>query len=200
MTEASNGLRNALARSASGAVIALAEMSADDILGNLSDEQRTGLAASLAAPAANAAKPDPEADPNEDEPDGDPDDKAKKGMPKCDDKAEASSDRVKAVAAAVATDPACKGKASVALSMLADDDFAGLSASAIIKLIGNADVSGASAGDPEDAARAEMRDALASGKNSRIVANGADSDAPTDYASGWKKATAQVNQRNGFRA
>ena len=54
MTTASKGLAAALARSTSGEVIALAEMSADQILAGLSDETKAELAAALPAPAAAA--------------------------------------------------------------------------------------------------------------------------------------------------
>lgn len=53
-------------------------------------------------------------------------------------------DRVKFVANAVATDPACKGKAAIAIKMLADPDYANVSGSGIVKMI----KAGASADTP----------------------------------------------------
>lgn len=53
-------------------------------------------------------------------------------------------DRVKVVADAVANDPGCKGKAAIAIKMLADPDCANVSGSGIVKMI----KSGASADAP----------------------------------------------------
>lgn len=44
-------------------------------------------------------------------------------------------DRVKVVADAVANDPGCKGKAAIAIKMLADPDYANVSGSGIVKMI-----------------------------------------------------------------
>jgi len=199
MTTAQSGLAKALARGASGEVIALAELPTADLLASLSDDQKAELAAAL-PPKASAAKPDPEADPNEDEQDGDPDDEMaaskKKKMPVADG-ASASDDRIKIVAAAIETDDACKGKAGLALSMLADEDYAGLSGSAMVKLIGKTSTEGASAAvvDPEAAARDEMKAALSDQQNSNIDAAGAPSangrEAPKSAAM-WDYAT-QLN-------
>lgn len=182
MTTASKGLAAALGRAANGAVVALAEMSTEDLMASLSDDQKIALSAGIntTIPAASGAK-DPESEPNETEPDSDPDDgKCQKcGDPmkdgkcaKCapDSKASASDDRVKAVAAAVASDPACKGKAELALSMLADDDFASLSASGLVKLLGKtaAPQSSVSEGGDEASALAAMQAALAETGNSNI--------------------------------
>ena len=109
--------------------------------------------------------------------------------------AEASTDRVKIVAAAVASDDACKGKAGLALSLLADDDFAELNGNALVKLIGKTAVDGAEAsgGDLEAGARADMKAALAEQQNSGLDANG--SPQPSTQASTsavWDKAIARV--------
>lgn len=212
MSTASQGLGKALARAASGAVIALAEMSTDDILAGLSDEQRAGLSAAIVAatPAPAAAAADPEKDPNEKEPDSDPDDmcpsckqpmkdgKCSKCSPASGAEASADTDRVKAVAAAVATDENCKGKADLALAMLADDDFAGLSASALVKLVARTPVEGASAsapaGDPEAAARAEMKAVISETANSNVDAAGAGANSNAAAASSvWDQAIASNN-------
>lgn len=49
--------------------------------------------------------------------------------------------RVKALAAAVATDPACKGKAAAALALLCDDDLAAVTPNGMAKLLRNAPAS-----------------------------------------------------------
>lgn len=77
--------------------------------------------------------------------------------------------RAKIVAAAVANAPACKGKASQALALLADDELADLPGSAIVKMLSS---SPSKSGDPEAAARAEMKAALARQGNSQISAFG----------------------------
>lgn len=204
MTTASKGLAKALGRSSSGDTIALAEMTTDDLLANLSDERKAELSAALAPlnAAAMPKKDDPKADPNEAEPDGDDDDK---------DKAKASIEatplasnasinaRVQAVAAAVASDGPCKGKAGLALAMLADDDFASLNAAAIVKIIGTSGASDAGA-DPESGARAEMKAAIKETRNSNIAPGpGTGASADDNGAAGWSKATAEVNRRNGFK-
>ena len=149
------------------------------------------ISATVADGAVGAKEDDDqEEDGDEDDEGGDSDPamKPKKG-------AEASTDRVKAVADAVANDPACKGKAELALSMLADDDFAGLSASGIVKLLGKTPVSGASANDADAdaAARAEMQAALAETTNSNIDANVPPAgSAQANSTSVWDKAIARV--------
>lgn len=203
MTTASKGLAAALGRSASGTVVAIADMTAADLMASLGDEQKASLAAALTPPPAAAAADGASA---EDMPpkkkdgcseDGDEDDEGGDSDPAMKPKkgAEASTDRVKAVAAAVETDPACKGKAGLALSMLADDDFAGLSASGIVKLLGKTPVSGASANDADAdaAARAEMQAALAETTNSNIDANVPPAgSAQANSTSVWDKAIARV--------
>lgn len=209
MTEASTGLRQALLRSSSNVV---AGMSATDLLAAMSDEQKAELSAALtpAAPAASAAHPEPD----DNEPDGDPDDskcskcsgpmkdgKCSKCSTASGEEASAQTDRVKAVAAAVATDENCKGKADLALAMLADDDFAGLSASALVKMVARTPVEGAAAaaaptGDPEAAARAAMQAAISETTNSNVDATGAGASASTPAAnvqSIWDKAIAANN-------
>lgn len=208
MTGASTGLQKALARAGSS-VIAIAEMQTDDLLAQMTDEQKAALAATLAPTAAASAEAEMKPGKEKGSEDGDDDDKDGDSDPE--DKMEgkdgasanASTDRVKAVAAAVATDPNCKGKAELALSMLADDDFAGLSASGLVKLLGKApattSASAAAGVDPEAAARAEMRAAIDETGNSNIDAgNGGAGAGKANHTSGWAKATARVNRLNGF--
>jgi len=192
MTDASTGLRKALGRSASGEVIALAEMNATDLLASLGDDQKAELAAALAPePAAAAAEEMPpkkdgcSEDGDEDDTDGDKD----KGP-----MAAASDDRIKTVAAAVENDDACKGKASLALQMLADDDYAGLNGAAMVKLLGKTNIEGAAASaDVEGEDRAAMQAALKSQDNSNVVPNGSQSQGQNaDSTAVWDKAIARV--------
>lgn len=205
MTNATKGLAKALARTASGDVVALAEMSADDLLAGMSDETRTQLAATLGAAPAPAA---PLASmPSDDEPDdmcSECKTAKKDGKCKCapaDAGANAATtpvaasahDRVKAVAA---SDEA-KANPGAALALLADDEFAGLSANGIIGLVGKMSTApAASSVDPEEAARAEMRAAISAGAtNSTIDATaGGGQNAATDPAKLW----GNVHQRMGI--
>jgi hypothetical protein len=62
--------------------------------------------------------------------------------------------RLQIVAHAVENDPKCKGKAHLALAVLADDDLAGVNGSGIVKLLQRMP---SSAGNDTDAIIAEMR-------------------------------------------
>lgn len=202
MTKASQGLANALGRSASGEVIALAEMSVDDIIASLSDETKTALAAKL-SPEANAATPaaagdmppkkkdGASEDGDEDDMDGEGDPPAKKSKAQAAISNASAHERIKAVAAAVATDENCKGKAAMALDLLADDEFVGLSASGIVKMVAKG--SAADAGDPDAAARAHMRERLAAQQPETTADNG---DAPKPAANhGWDDIHAELRER-----
>lgn len=197
MTTAAQGVQKALARAGSS-VVAIAEMTAADLIAAMNDDQKAELAASL-APAANAEMPPKKKegcseDGDEDDKEGDSD-PGMKDKPKCSDEgtAKAADPRVKAVATAVATDDACKGKADLALSMLADDDFASLSASGIVKLLGKSPATAQVAtADPEAAARAEMKAALSNSKNSDIDPNGGASGSKAK-ASPWDRVIAEMN-------
>lgn len=185
------------AHRASAPAVSAEETNPEVLLAGMNDEQKAAIAAHLAPQSVAASEdgmkpktPGCSEDGDEDDEGGDSDPamKPKKG-------AEASTDRVKAVADAVANDPACKGKAELALSMLADDDFAGLSASGIVKLLGKTPVSGASANDADAdaAARAEMQAALAETTNSNIDANVPPAgSAQANSTSVWDKAIARV--------
>lgn len=203
-TEAQTGLRKALAR-AGGSVLAIAELPTSDLLAELSDEQKAELSAALAAPAPEAAagmKPkDAECgdDGDEDDATGETDPEEEPGMKKK-GKADAepaadASDRVKAVAAAVANDDTCKGKADLALQMLADDDFAQLSASAMVKLLGKAPAT-TSHGSDEDGGKAMLAAIRAAGNAS--LGNADDSAAPQAEANhGWDNIHAEIRERRG---
>jgi len=196
MTVASKGLQRALAR-AGTSVLAIAEMQADDLLAEMNDEQKAEISAKLAAsaaPPAPAARSDAEPDDSDPAEKKEPAEKAKKKEDmQASDTANASAhDRVKAVAKAVAEDDTCKGKADVALAMLADDDYATLSASGIVKLVGKQAVTTVS--DPDAAARAEMKDAIGTSANSNLDAMGGGSKGKTEQsASVWDKAIARVS-------
>lgn len=208
MTEASTGLRKALARAGSS-VVAIAEMQATDILANLTDEQRTELAASLAPqaaqpPASSASDtPDPKDEPDDSKCSKCSEAKKDGKCAKCDAEANANAsagasasanDRVKAVAAAVASDESCKGKADIALAMLADDDFADLSASAIIKLVGKTNAPTASGDDGENGSKA-MMDAIKAQQNANLGSS-AESHVATPVANhGWNDIHAEIRDR-----
>lgn len=186
MTNAKSGLRTALARGASGAVAAIGELTAEDILGGISDDTRASLAASL---GASSVTPPASADASTaDMPD---DEKAESDCSKCDkdkkdgkceraaDDADANADatplrtnasvheRVKAVAAS----DAAKANPAAALDLLADDEFVGLSAEAVIKLVGKAAPAGG-ADDGDDATAAQILAAMGASGNSGIDAGG----------------------------
>lgn len=206
MTGASTGLQKALARAGSS-VLAISEMQTDDLLAQMTDEQKAALAATLAPQAeasANAemtpGKENCSEDGDNDDEGGDTDPEMGNGKKKGSEAnadASASTDRVKAVAHAVATDPNCNGKADLALAMLADDDFAGLSASGLVKLLGKTSATtsaSASAGvDADDAARSEMRAAINETGNSNIDANdGAKPSTAANATAIWDRVIARM--------
>lgn len=202
MTEASTGLRKALAR-AGGSVVAIAEMQTEDLLAEMTDEQKAQLADTLSpqiSAAVSAADDSTAMKPKKDgaaEDDGDDDDapmKYREQQASDAQRQSAADPRVKAVAEAVATDDACKGKADLALQMLADDDYAGLSASGIVKLLGKTNVSSATAADPEAAAREEMKAALAASANSNVAPVSESTPDKAQAASApWNKVIAGMN-------
>jgi hypothetical protein len=204
MTKASTGLGKALARAVGGNVQTLSEMSAADIMANLSDEQKAELSASLPTPAAAAdaaeSATEPLAGDGEADNEGGEDTGQTGDDVIADDQNAAASDRVKAVAAAVASDDACKGKADLALQMLADDDFAGLSASGIVKLLGKTPVPDASAGDMDAADRAAMRARLAASGNSNLDPNSNAGANSQDASAVWDRAYAKINPTNNAKA
>lgn len=184
MTNATTGLHRALGRAATAAAEAIADMKPDDLLAHMSDDQKAAMSAHF-TPAA--AKGGDGADGNGGAPAEDDDGADDQGSPA----AAACDPRAKVLAKAVATTDACKGKADAALNLLADDDFASLSASALIKMVAAAPASS----NPEDAARAEMRAALSEGRNSNIDADagkGAGNGKTAEAAGIWDRATARV--------
>lgn len=185
MTEASTGLRKALARGAN-----VSALSPEELLAQMTDEQKTALAASL-APAAKAGEaPKPEADATDDEDEDDLEMGEKKSKEKdkeyaADDKAKAATDR----ALAVMSSEHFAGREAQAKTLLANDK---LSADEIITML--ADLKPAASADPEADARAEMQAALKDNTPSGIEANVADPKAnPAVQAEAvWAHATAKV--------
>lgn len=209
-TTASAAVRKALALAGSSTA-SIASILSDEQIAGLTDEQRAELAAKLGAaaapaaptPPANAAHPEPDSV----EPDGDPDDSkcSKCGGPmnkgkcaKCapdssaDAGAEARDPRVAAVAAAVATDDACKGKADMALAMLADPDFNDLSASAMVKVLARAPATEAN-GDAADGKA--MLELMRQGASVNLGNDGAAKPAAEENH-GWAKIHEELRARN----
>lgn len=136
--------------------------------------------------------------------------------------------RLQTVAKAVETDARCKGKASIALGILADKSLDGLSAAAVIKAVGMAGAPTDAAaearsavmlgliaeGTPFSAAAAAARNvaALPTGpakaaspaQPARAMAKPAAAVAPkaaapkVDASAGWKRAAAAVNAARGL--
>ena len=157
-----------------GRVLAFGELTAGDIVGALPNAKLAELRANLGI----AAAPD---------------------HVSTDRPGSASQQRLRTVANAIDTDDACKGKAGRALAMLASDDYAGLSARALVKLISKEPTS-AVASDPEAGARAEMKAALKGTRNSGIApGSGAGASADDNGSAGWSKAIAAVNSQQGGR-
>lgn len=100
--------------------------------------------------------------------------------------------RVAAVAKAVAEDKNCQGKADLALSMLADDDYAGLSASGIIKILGKQNSTTTNAASEGAEMMAQMREQ----GDIDTGAGGDEIDAAAENH-GWGKAHAKVAKRFG---
>lgn len=195
MTGASKGLQKALARAGSS-VIAIAEMQAADLLAEMTEDQKTAVAAALAPASADAGmKPKKEGASEAGEGDGDDDDSGADPKPSGEGNAGPAAAgaiaRVKAVAKAVENEENCKGKAALALNMLADDDFANLSAGAIIKLLGQTPLPSVEANE-EASALAEMRSAIAETGNSNVDANAASGQLDKQKASAavWDEAIA----------
>lgn len=198
MSKASQGLQSSLAR-LKGGVVAIGEMSVDDILANMSDEQRTALNATMAsqaaaaAPVVNAGDPPAGSSEGDGEGQGDGNDGGDGAAANLQPAAQplASNASIHARVQAVASAEGIKGKEAVALAMLADDEFAGLSATAIVKLVGQA---GAPAASGDDADRSTMAAALAQSRNSGVDADGGKVDDTKKQSAGiWDKAIARIN-------
>ena len=186
------------AHRAAAPAVSAEETNPDVLLAGFNEEQMKAVEAHFASKAEMKPKENCSEDGDDDDKggDSDPEDKmeGKDGA-----SANASTDRVKAVAAAVATDPNCKGKADLALSMLADDDFAGLNASGLVKLLGKtpATSSASAAADADDksdaAARAAMLAAIDEAGNSNIDANaGGKPSGAANATAIWDRAIAKL--------
>jgi len=211
MTNASAGMATALAR-AGGSVIAIGEMSAVDLLASMSAEQKAAVFAAAPAPAT-AGVAVAAMEPGDDTGDekcskcSEPmkDGKCKKCSP--DSNASAAlidgtplqtnasiHERVKAVASAVEADDNCKGKAGLALAMLADDDYASLSASGIVKLLGKTPATAAAA-DADGEAGAGMLAAMKAMGNANTGNSSASVSAEANH--GWDSIHADIQARRG---
>lgn len=207
MTKASVGLGNALAR-AGTKVLALGEMSVEDILANLTEEQRaqlhaTASAAALTPPPAPAASADDDGDTDEMKPGEDKCSKCSEPMK--DGKCSKCEPGAKADAFAAANQRALAvmgsehfaANSKLAQAMLGNNK---LSADEIVGYLAIASAS-APAHDPaaaEEAQRAEMRAAMGASRNSNIDAGNGGAGAnnsQVDHSAGWSKAAAKANQR-----
>lgn len=197
MTEASTGLRKALARKAG-----VSQLSTEELLAQLSDEQKAGLAASL-NPAANAGDKPKKASDDEDEDDIETEDDGTK-KPKSKKKDDEYMDD-KASAAKAATDRS--------LAVMASEHFAGreklaatllgssMSADEIVTALAaapkGATPSTDSESDDDAKARADMRAKLAAEQPGNL---GAD-DAPESGAvTNWSDIHAEVAKDRGYAA
>ena len=190
------------AHRAAAPAVSAEETNPDVLLAGFNEEQMKAVEAHFASKAEMKPKENCSEDGDNDDEGGDSDPEMSKGKKKGSEAsadASASTDRVKAVAAAVATDPNCKGKADLALSMLADDDFAGLNASGLVKLLGKtpATSSASAAADADDksdaAARAAMLAAIDEAGNSNIDANaGGKPSGAANATAIWDRAIAKL--------
>ena len=193
MTEASTGLRKALARKAG-----VSKLTPEELLAEMSDDQKTALAASL-NPAANAGDKPKKASDDEDEDEMEPEGDDNKPKPKKKDD-EYMDD--KASAAKAATDRS--------LAVMASEHFAGreklaatllgssMSADEIITALAAAPKPsvGANADDEDAKARADMRAKLAADQPGDL--GGAD-DAPESGAvTDWADIHAEVAKDRGY--
>lgn len=188
MTTAQTGLATALARGASGEVIALAEMDGATLLASLSDEQKASIAASLTPPSP---APDAKAEdmkPGDDDKDADCKDGKKPAAE--DDGANASAfAAANARALAVVNCEHFAANSSLATTLLANDK---LSADEIVEALAAAKPATA---DADEAARKEMKAALASNSNSNVDAGAQPAPSTTNSsASVW----AQASKINGI--
>lgn len=196
MTEASTGLRKALARKAG-----VSQLSTEDLLAQLSDDQKAGLAAAL-NPAANAGDKPKKASDDEDEDDMEPEGDGKK--PKSKKKDDEYMDD-KALAAKAATDRS--------LAVMASEHFAGreklaatllgssMSADEIITALAAAPKGATPSADSEtdaDAkARADMRAKLAADQPGDL---GGDDAPEAGAVTDWADIHAEVAKDRGFAA
>jgi hypothetical protein len=191
MTGASEGLRKALVRGQKGSVLTLPEMSTEELLAQMTDDQKTALAASL-NPAAAGDMPKKTGD-YEDEDEMEDGNKKPKSKDKKDD--ENMDD--KASAAKAATDRS--------LAVMASEHFAGreklaatllgssMSSDEIITALAAAPKGTSADADPdsdEDKARANLRKELAANQPGLTGNDGDDLTAEANY--GWADIHAEI--------
>ena len=186
MTEASTGLRKALARKAG-----VSQLSTEELIAQMTDEQKIALAAAL--PTASAADPakkcsdDEDEDDMEDNGDGEKKPDAKKKDNKMKDKeTAASADAGTQRALAVMSSEHFAGHEAQAKTLLANDK---LSADEIITIL--ADLKPAAPADLEADARADMQAALKENAPSGVEANS--SGLPAQVAGNiWENSYAKL--------
>lgn len=187
MTEASTGLRRALARKAS-----VSQLTTDDLLAQMTDDQKAGLAAALNA-AANAGDMPKKTGDYEDEDEMEdgkkkPKSKDKKDDENMDDKAsaaKAATDRSLAVMASEHFAGREKLAATLLASSMSADDICTALAAAPKGSSANTD-----AASEEDKARADMRKELAANQPGLTGNDGDDLTAEANY--GWADIHAEI--------
>lgn len=195
MTEASTGLRKALARKAG-----VSQLSTEELLAQMTDQQKAGLAASLSLAAGEPSK---KAGDKEDEDDIETEDDGTK-KPKSKKKDDEYMDD-KASAAKAATDRSLAvmasehfaGREKLAATLLANDKLSAEEINGILAASAPTVSTGASAEDEESKARADMRSKLAAEQPGNL---GGD-DAPEAGAfTDWNDIHAEVAKDRGYAA
>lgn len=181
MTEASSGLRKALARGQKVTAEALSAMSNDDLIAGLSADQKAAVAAALAAEEADPAASEAEDDEETDTTMGDKKKSKDKEKDYMDDKAiaEAKAEVHQRYSTVMASEHYA-GREALATTMLANDK---LSADEIVTMLAAAPKAAAPVASEEgddDGARAEMRQNLAAEQPGNT--GQAAEDAPTSQA------------------
>lgn len=193
MTEASTGLRKALARKAG-----VSQLTPEELLAQMSDDQKAAIAASLApaasasAPAATAGDMPPKKDGEDEADDAEAGDGEKKPKSKDKDDEKYMDEDAKAKAAtaravAVMSSEHVAGRTKLAADLLANEK---LSADEIIGILSAS--APATSTDPEDAARADMQAALKAAGKSGIEANDGGVVTPAAASSVWEKTYAKL--------
>lgn len=198
MTGASEGLRKALVRGQKGSVLTLPEMSAEDLLAHMSDDQKTAIAAALAptptpAPAASASD-DEDEDDMETEGDGEKKPKSKKKGTNMNDK-ESSANAGTQRALAVMASEHFAGREKLAATLLANEK---LSADEITNILAASNPAAATpSSDDDDAkARADMRAKIAAEQPGELGDD--DASVTASAAADWDAIHAEVAKDRGY--
>lgn len=194
MTEASTGLRKALARGQSVNAAALAALSAEELIAGLSADQKAAVAAAHAAEAETAASNDEDGDTTKTG-DGKKPKAKKKEDNDMAEEAEASAKAATDRALAVMASEHFAGRDKLAATLLANDK---LSATEIVTVLAAAApvAAPAKAEDDETKARAAMQAALAA---EQPGPTGQAADEPKAVAdNGWADVHAEVALERGL--